>query len=277
MKHLAKLLIFVVCFTFFLKDILAANSNIEIELLLKNSEGSSYTSVRNKLIPTGWVPIRQTDECSWLCSELRSTGLVETEACASTGIAPCRMIFRKGDENLVVHTLGEDRDPSYHSFELLRPSQDSSYVTSTTDVAQNFNGGKTSSKQIQFKSGFEYKFWGRNERCENYEGSSISLPQICVSESEAKQLCESAVGFTVRVRRHASVSYGSAMAEFIREGGDFEDGEIWWENNRCNGSFKIRGFFRGTSTVKTFEGIIGGFILSKDGERILVLSFVPRL
>ena len=122
----------------------------------------------------------------------------------------------------------------------------------------------------------EYEFWGRNNRCTDQPARSLALRSKCVSEQVAKQLCESAKGFATRVRRHISIGWSGATQDFIAEGGSFEDGRIWWSNNRCNGSFRIRGILNGTSTVRTFEGIVGGFVLSSDGKDILAWSFVLR-
>lgn len=81
----------------------------QTKALPKMKKGESYTKVREKLIAAGWKPYHKkgADEC--MAGDARCEGRPEMEACAGTGMANCRFLWkRKGSRTLAIFTVGEN-------------------------------------------------------------------------------------------------------------------------------------------------------------------------
>jgi hypothetical protein len=71
--------------------------------------GIEYPAYRKILIKEGWTPSKQKNDCGFLCQDQRKSGMIETQDCADTGIAPCIFIFSSKDgRSLKVNTVGEN-------------------------------------------------------------------------------------------------------------------------------------------------------------------------
>lgn len=68
----------------------------------------SYTSVRQKLLSAGWQPFHAADADVCSKSDTRCQGRPEMQACAGTGMANCRFLWRKDGQTVAVMTVGED-------------------------------------------------------------------------------------------------------------------------------------------------------------------------
>jgi hypothetical protein len=68
----------------------------------------SYTSVRAKMIKSGWKPFysKGADICAQ--GDSRCEGRPEMEACAGSGMANCRFLWEKGKKKVAICTVGED-------------------------------------------------------------------------------------------------------------------------------------------------------------------------
>ena len=68
----------------------------------------SYTSVRSKMIKSGWKPFHSEDANT--CSEFdpRCKGRPEMEACAGSGMANCKFLWKKNGKITAICTVGVD-------------------------------------------------------------------------------------------------------------------------------------------------------------------------
>lgn len=64
--------------------------------------GEVYDMLRARLIADGWVPAANRGP-----TDYGSPFYPEAQNCAGTGIAPCLMIWRKGEDIKRVYTVGE--------------------------------------------------------------------------------------------------------------------------------------------------------------------------
>lgn len=75
----------------------------------KIASGIEYPSYRKILLKEGWTPVKQKNECGFFCQDQRKSGMIETQNCADTGVAPCIFIFSSKDgRTLKVNTIGEN-------------------------------------------------------------------------------------------------------------------------------------------------------------------------
>lgn len=87
----------------------------------KFEKGEAYRGVREKLIKAGWTPFKskEADECRG--DDPRCKDFPEMEACAGTGLANCRYLWKKGDKTLAIMTIGES--PEYSGQEFVKKSE----------------------------------------------------------------------------------------------------------------------------------------------------------
>lgn len=71
-------------------------------------KGESYTSIRTKMLSAGWTPFRSPDADSCSDGDVRCKDRPEMEACAGTGMANCRFLWKKDGRTLAIATVGED-------------------------------------------------------------------------------------------------------------------------------------------------------------------------
>lgn len=71
-------------------------------------KGESYTSIRSKMLNAGWTPFHSPDADSCSDGDVRCKDRPEMEACAGTGMANCRFLWKKDDRTLAIATVGED-------------------------------------------------------------------------------------------------------------------------------------------------------------------------
>lgn len=116
-----------------------------------------------------------------------------------------------------------------------------------------------SSQNLKYKNGMVYK---------NYsDGSCRSRgKEICVNNSEYRELCNMAKGITVQARRLSTTLYGRDLSRFLGYDGVFESQRVSFQNNRCAVSFTISGLFKGTTTRRTIRGRGSNFIVTKNGD-----------
>lgn len=71
-------------------------------------KGESYTSVRTKMIKSGWTPFHSKD--ADVCSEgdKRCEDRPEMESCADTGMANCKFLWKKNGKTTAICTVGEE-------------------------------------------------------------------------------------------------------------------------------------------------------------------------
>lgn len=71
-------------------------------------KNEDYASVRIKMIKAGWEPFHS--ENADVCSEddLRCKDRPEMEACAGTGMANCKFLWKKNGKTTAICTVGED-------------------------------------------------------------------------------------------------------------------------------------------------------------------------
>lgn len=71
-------------------------------------KGESYTSIRTKMLSAGWTPFHSPDADSCSDGDVRCKDRPEMEACAGTGMANCRFLWKKDGRTLAIGTVGED-------------------------------------------------------------------------------------------------------------------------------------------------------------------------
>lgn len=71
-------------------------------------KNESYTSVRLKMLKAGWEPFHSenADTCSE--TDIRCKDRPEMEACAGTGMANCKFLWKKNEQITGICTVGED-------------------------------------------------------------------------------------------------------------------------------------------------------------------------
>lgn len=68
----------------------------------------SYASVRNKMLKSGWKPFHAEDADTCSEGDSRCTGRPEMVACAGTGMANCKFLWKKHGETTAICTVGEE-------------------------------------------------------------------------------------------------------------------------------------------------------------------------
>ncbi len=76
--------------------------------LPKFDKNESYTNVRIEMINQGWAPYISEDADTCSENDIRCQDRPEMEACAGTGMANCRFLWKKNGQIIVVHTIMED-------------------------------------------------------------------------------------------------------------------------------------------------------------------------
>ena len=71
-------------------------------------KGESYTSVRAKMIKSDWTPFHSSDADACSEGDKRCEGRPEMEACAGTGMANCRFLWKKNGKTTAICTVGEE-------------------------------------------------------------------------------------------------------------------------------------------------------------------------
>ncbi|MFO1372012.1 MAG: hypothetical protein U1F42_06330 [Candidatus Competibacteraceae bacterium] len=71
-------------------------------------KNESYASVRAKMIKAGWKPFhsKNADTCSK--GDSRCEGRPEMAACAGTGMANCKFLWKKNGKITAICTVGEE-------------------------------------------------------------------------------------------------------------------------------------------------------------------------
>lgn len=77
--------------------------------LPKFQKGEDYGAVRKKLMTSGWLPFHAKDADTCTNGDARCQGRSEMEACAGTGLAPCKFLWTRGDQKLAICTVGEEK------------------------------------------------------------------------------------------------------------------------------------------------------------------------
>jgi hypothetical protein len=70
-------------------------------------KGEDYGAVRAKMIKAGWKPFHAPDADTCGAGDSRCTGRPEMVACAGTGLANCKFLWKKGARMLALCTAGE--------------------------------------------------------------------------------------------------------------------------------------------------------------------------
>lgn len=78
---------------------------LKAALIALLAQGTPYLITRGAIIGDGWSPSADKSEC--VANDLCDL-FPEAEVCAGTGVAPCVMVWRRGDQTLTVYTVGED-------------------------------------------------------------------------------------------------------------------------------------------------------------------------
>jgi hypothetical protein len=71
-------------------------------------KGESYKSVRVKMIKAGWKPHHAKDADKCLKGDDRCRNRPEMQACAGTGTANCRFLWKRKEVTVVIFTSGEN-------------------------------------------------------------------------------------------------------------------------------------------------------------------------
>lgn len=67
----------------------------------------SYSSVRSKMIKSGWKPFHAENADTCTDGDSRCKGRPEMEFCASTGMANCKFLWKQNEEKTAICTIGE--------------------------------------------------------------------------------------------------------------------------------------------------------------------------
>lgn len=71
------------------------------------AKNEKYGSVRRKLLDGGWQPFHDPNADVCETGDKRCEGRPEMEACAGTGMANCRFLWKRDGKTLVIFTVGE--------------------------------------------------------------------------------------------------------------------------------------------------------------------------
>ena len=71
-------------------------------------KNESYASVRTKILKAGWKPFHSKDADTCMEGDSRCQGRPEMEACAGTGMANCKFLWKKEGKITAICTVGED-------------------------------------------------------------------------------------------------------------------------------------------------------------------------
>ena len=77
---------------------------------LENWRGAPYAQIRLALLDSGWEPVPGPPaEVSHdpALSLRKDYGWIEAISCAPSGVVPCSFEFNRGDDTLVIATIGE--------------------------------------------------------------------------------------------------------------------------------------------------------------------------
>jgi hypothetical protein len=74
---------------------------------LQIKDGESYSNVRIKMLAAGWQPYHspEADVCN---NDSRCEGRPEMEACAGSGMANCKFLWKKDSQTMGICTVGDD-------------------------------------------------------------------------------------------------------------------------------------------------------------------------
>jgi hypothetical protein len=97
--------------------------------LTELKSGEDYRSVRQKLIAQNWIPFQNQDPATCEIFQDRCRDWPETQSCAGSGTSPCRFLWRKGEDHIVVFTNHEI--PQFVSYETYKPN---SKIAASTDL-----------------------------------------------------------------------------------------------------------------------------------------------
>jgi|TARA_B110000914_G_C15158852_1_gene307397 hypothetical protein len=121
--------------------------------------------------------------------------------------------------------------------------------------------GNTISK-IKNKPNNEYF---ENKKCGN------SKTEVCITNSEYKQMCNKAKGITTDALRMEAVQFSSAYGRFLHTDGNYGNQRISFNKgtNRCTIYFEISGMYKGTSKREVFNKRAMSFIVTKKGKVLI--------
>ncbi len=72
------------------------------------SKDENYGSVRQKMLEGGWQPYHDVNADVCANGDARCQGRPEMQACAGSGMANCRFLWKKDGKTIVIFTVGED-------------------------------------------------------------------------------------------------------------------------------------------------------------------------
>jgi hypothetical protein len=72
-------------------------------------KGDDYGAVRNKMIKAGWTPYHAPDADACREGDARCAGRPEMVACAGSGLANCKFLWKKKSETVALCTTGEGK------------------------------------------------------------------------------------------------------------------------------------------------------------------------
>ena len=109
-----------------------------------------------------------------------------------------------------------------------------------------------------FVTGKLYKFY-RDGSCKS-EGDSV-----CISKSEAEQLCSQIKGYTSQMLTYVYQMSGR-KSETLFTAGKVGPLRAKWNGSECDASISASGMFEGSSAKVTYSGYIATFVVDKDGD-----------
>jgi hypothetical protein len=105
--------------------------------LTELKSGEDYRSVRQKLIAQNWIPFQNQDPATCEIFQDRCRDWPETQSCAGSGTSPCRFLWRKGEDHIVVFTNHEI--PQFVSYETYKPNSKIAASTESSGVNLSLN------------------------------------------------------------------------------------------------------------------------------------------
>lgn len=101
MKRFSKLSVFVLAFALLAQGVFAQTG------LPRFKRGENYASVRAKMMKAGWKPFRAPDADKCMEGDERCEGRPEMQACAGTGKANCKFLWKRRGKTVAIFTVGE--------------------------------------------------------------------------------------------------------------------------------------------------------------------------
>lgn len=89
-------------------SLLSLSAFAQTTRLPRLKKGESYTSVRKKMLKFGWKPYKSPDADKCMEGDKRCEGRPEMQACAGTGMANCRFLWKRKGKTVAILTVGED-------------------------------------------------------------------------------------------------------------------------------------------------------------------------